>query len=488
MSLFRDTVTLSENLNFQKQSVALGLLLDTIGVDTDQQIGFDGNGNLVFQLSGTIKNVATKAISTLTQGSIPFIDASGDISEDNTNLYWNNTNNRLGIGTNSPETALHIVADDNPTPSQYGQIKIFNPNAPSIGGREGFEIRQADNGVVRLYHNSTSGINHSILDGTGAKAIQFFVDDTVEPYGTGLRVNGGGDFLFTLGNNNKLRVRDVGFEIRLDPVNGRIDRNSNGVGFDGLILGQENIPTNTSQRKSVNVDTYFDWGAGTNSTRNQSLLEIVNTSNHSLSQNNDAHKAVAILIDPSLTGTQTTTFRSLDIQDGVTSFFVGTDTQITDDDTKVIAIGAAQTTNPTFGTTATPEAFLLYGADYSGGGTLSPFFKTEDGAILSVRDAVSNDIILEYDPNLNFPQRLSIDKKTASCTINEITFNVDEIDSVSYRTRPAGVATWTPRADIAAINTFIAGLSTNSKFYIEITTVFDSNWGQEAQININYIK
>jgi hypothetical protein len=64
--------------------------------------GFDGNISLV-------GSVATLTITTaLTTGSVPFIGASGALSQDNANLFFDDTNNRLGINTNSPTTALDI--------------------------------------------------------------------------------------------------------------------------------------------------------------------------------------------------------------------------------------------------------------------------------------------------------------------------------------------------------------------------------------------
>ena len=47
-------------------------------------------------------------LSGLTQGSVFFAGAGGVISQDNSNLFWDNANNRLGIGTSSPEVELHI--------------------------------------------------------------------------------------------------------------------------------------------------------------------------------------------------------------------------------------------------------------------------------------------------------------------------------------------------------------------------------------------
>ena len=64
--------------------------------------GFDGTITLV-------GSVATLSITTaLTLGSVPFIGASGALSQDNANLFFDDTNNRLGIATASPTTPLDV--------------------------------------------------------------------------------------------------------------------------------------------------------------------------------------------------------------------------------------------------------------------------------------------------------------------------------------------------------------------------------------------
>jgi hypothetical protein len=64
--------------------------------------GFDGTISLV-------GSVATLTITTaLTAGSVPFIGASGALTQDNAKLFWDNTNKWLGIGTNSPSTPLDV--------------------------------------------------------------------------------------------------------------------------------------------------------------------------------------------------------------------------------------------------------------------------------------------------------------------------------------------------------------------------------------------
>jgi hypothetical protein len=46
-------------------------------------------------------------LPTLTSGSVLFSDGT-TIAQKNSNFFWNNTNNRLGIGTNAPNSILHL--------------------------------------------------------------------------------------------------------------------------------------------------------------------------------------------------------------------------------------------------------------------------------------------------------------------------------------------------------------------------------------------
>ena len=62
--------------------------------------------------SGTLAPArgGTGATSGFSQGSIPFAGVSGVYTQDNANLFWDNTNKRVGIGTAAPAYALDINA------------------------------------------------------------------------------------------------------------------------------------------------------------------------------------------------------------------------------------------------------------------------------------------------------------------------------------------------------------------------------------------
>jgi hypothetical protein len=63
-------------------------------------------GSQVFTGSKSFVNAPT--FSSMTAGSLLFAGVGGVVSQDNSNFFWDNTNKRLGIGTNTPSTMFHI--------------------------------------------------------------------------------------------------------------------------------------------------------------------------------------------------------------------------------------------------------------------------------------------------------------------------------------------------------------------------------------------
>ena len=59
-----------------------------------------------------------------TTGSVPFVGAGGTLAEDNSNLFWDDTNNRLGIGTTAPAVPLDVAVDATITTVGTLQSKI----------------------------------------------------------------------------------------------------------------------------------------------------------------------------------------------------------------------------------------------------------------------------------------------------------------------------------------------------------------------------
>ena len=97
------------------------ITLTAIPSGADKQIQFNdggstfgGNSNLTFTKATNtlaVPNISVTALTaSLTQGSVLFSGPSGVVTQDNTNLFWDDTNNYLGIGTTSPARPLHVSA------------------------------------------------------------------------------------------------------------------------------------------------------------------------------------------------------------------------------------------------------------------------------------------------------------------------------------------------------------------------------------------
>jgi len=87
--------------------VATGNALISGGVGVAPSYGKIG---LTTHVSGTlpIANGGTGTSTAFTTGSVVFAGASGTYTQDNANFFWDDTNNRLGIGITSPTNALTV--------------------------------------------------------------------------------------------------------------------------------------------------------------------------------------------------------------------------------------------------------------------------------------------------------------------------------------------------------------------------------------------
>ena len=78
---------------------------------TTGQIPNWNNTSQFFDFDKNINDYATIASVTKTTGSVLFAGATGLIEQDNANLFFDNTNNRLCVGTNTSISALTLAGD-----------------------------------------------------------------------------------------------------------------------------------------------------------------------------------------------------------------------------------------------------------------------------------------------------------------------------------------------------------------------------------------
>ncbi len=86
-------------------TIALTRTLDVVSGTDD--IGVNAN-DITFTPANV--DVTEFGSSNLTAGSVVFSDGS-NLAQDNPNLFWDDTNNRLGIGTATPLEELHVVGE-----------------------------------------------------------------------------------------------------------------------------------------------------------------------------------------------------------------------------------------------------------------------------------------------------------------------------------------------------------------------------------------
>jgi len=80
-----------------------------------------------FDLTGSAKISSNLTLGLITQGSVLFAGASGLVSQNNSNFFWDNTNNRLGLGVNNPNATLELIGLN-------GNIRLFGTSGVTENG------------------------------------------------------------------------------------------------------------------------------------------------------------------------------------------------------------------------------------------------------------------------------------------------------------------------------------------------------------------
>lgn len=336
---------------------------------------------------------STPTFSTMTPGSILFAGPAGVLTQDNPNLFWDDTNNRLGIATSSPAYRLDVTGDINTsgvirTPFirfQNTSIGIdITAGAVTIPGGN-FGIGAAPTGNtkldVRALNAVATDIGIRLRDSTNAKD------------------------LFSVSNTGVLRVTHPTFtgELQVSFINNNVLRfNHTGVG-DFMTVGATNVVDFGGQTvralarggQFASSVSGFGWGvnisgipASSSGTFDVDALRINPTIN-----NTGTYSGIVrgIYYNPTLASLVGTTHRAIqttsgDVLFGNNFFWNNTNSSLAIGGTsfgtsssRVLAVytGTAPTTSPA-------GAFQMYSANVAGSGTAAPHFRTENGVTIKL--------------------------------------------------------------------------------------------------------
>jgi hypothetical protein len=177
------------------------------GAGTLQQVTTNGNTSNV-GISVTAGGVSTNSatITSLTQGSVPFVGAAGLITQDNANLFFDDTNNRLGINTNTPGNTLDVhTAGTNPilalnnTAGNQSAISFLNTNVSQwrIGNKATTNTLDIFNFILN---------NHAIRINNGDNSIEITNNINVQSNGSIFGSNANGSDPVRIQANNVQKV------------------------------------------------------------------------------------------------------------------------------------------------------------------------------------------------------------------------------------------------------------------------------------------
>ncbi|MEK7566887.1 MAG: hypothetical protein AAB527_02020, partial [Patescibacteria group bacterium] len=178
--------------------------ITTAGAFTDDaDLTFNGSiltatnaSTTALTVSGTA-STTNQVFSAMTSGSVLFAGAGGLLSQDNSNLFWDDTNNRLGIGTTTPRGTLGIndFAGVDPfvvgsTTAKFiikenGQVGIGITNP--LSGRI-LHLKAADTletAIIRDSYSANSGNSNNMVrraEGTFASPTAILTGTIVERY------------------------------------------------------------------------------------------------------------------------------------------------------------------------------------------------------------------------------------------------------------------------------------------------------------------
>ena len=102
------TITISGGVTIQDEGTALATTATTLNFVGSGVVASGTGATKTITISGGGGISIGDTVTNATEGSVLFAGAGGVLAQDNANFFWDDTNDRLGIGTNAPEYSIHV--------------------------------------------------------------------------------------------------------------------------------------------------------------------------------------------------------------------------------------------------------------------------------------------------------------------------------------------------------------------------------------------
>lgn len=166
--------------------------------------------------SGGSATFTDVTISTFTLGSVVFAGVGGLLSQDNTNFFWDDTTNFLGLGTKTPGARLDIVYDQ-PAVEATVYLKSYSD---TIGATyRGYRARgtlaspqavQADDNLLTIGGVGWEGTTPGFTSQTRA-SVQFVASETWTSTATGTYIRFNTTFTGSFASAERMRLDPAGY-------------------------------------------------------------------------------------------------------------------------------------------------------------------------------------------------------------------------------------------------------------------------------------
>jgi hypothetical protein len=200
--------------------------------------------------SGTSSGMAIgSSVTSGTSGSVLFIDSANKLAQDNSHFFWDNTNDRLGLGTTTPSAALTVSGAGLFTGTSTADHFVTTGSATSTFSKVNLTGKLSVNGTQVVYLPDQTSLTGTLVLGNGGGALMHS-SNLDGQYNTLIGINAGGavttGFYNTVVGSNALFGNTTGNSNIAIGVSALL---SNTTGFKNIAIGRaagSNLTTGSS--------------------------------------------------------------------------------------------------------------------------------------------------------------------------------------------------------------------------------------------------